>query len=184
LHSCLSVVIIGEVVKIETFLKGDTMKINFQTAQLSRPQRESLLAVLDVLQSENENEIEVTPVEFPLKFRVKLDDDIEMVVGWNPESDSYSGITAKTEPEPDPIPESKKDTVDLPKQKPEEGELIAALDNAGNVVAGPELVMSEVGKRVQALAWELSKICQPLDDFRRGEVWIQFTKNFIKEFME
>ena len=156
------------------------MKINFNTAQLSRPQRESLLAVLDVLQSENQNEIEITPVEFPLKFRVKLDDDIEMVVGWNPESDSYSGITAKTEPEPDPIPESKKDTVDLPKP---ESEINIDLDMAGKVIPG-ELTKSELGQRVQALAWELAKMVKPLNTYQRGEVWIQFTQTFIKEVIE
>jgi len=158
---------IGEVVKIETFLKGDTMKINFQTAQLSRPQRESLLAVLDVLQSENENEIEVTPIEFPIKFRVKLDDDIEMVVGWNPESDSYSGITAKTEPEPkpDPIPESQKDTVDLPEPT-------------------QQLAKSVVGQRVEALAMALVNLSKPLGTYQRSEIWMQFCNIYVKELMK
>jgi len=160
-------------VKIETFLKGDTMKINFQTAQLSRPQRESLLAVLDVLQSENENEIEVTPIEFPLKFRVKLDDNIEMVVGWNPESDSYSGITAKTEPEPKP--ESQKDTVDLPKPEstPEPEPTPAA-----------ELTKSVVGQRVEALARALVNLSKPLGSYQRCEIWSHFCEIYIKELIK
>jgi len=168
LHSCLCFVSIGEVVKIETFLKGDTMKINFNTAQLSRPQRENLLAVLDVLQSENQNEIEITPVEFPLKLKVKLDNEIEMLLGWDPESDSYSGITAKAEPEPepgpgpDPIPESKKDTVDLP--TPE-----------------PELDLSPVIVRAEALSRALVNLSKPLNTEQRIEVWIRFCVILSKE---
>jgi len=92
-------------VKILNFLKGGTMKIQFNEAQLSRPQRENLLAVLEILQCENQNEIEVTAFEFPTKLKVKLDDDIEMLLGWNAESESYSGISTKTEPEPEPEPE-------------------------------------------------------------------------------
>jgi len=142
------------------------MKIQFNEAQLSRPQQNSLIGILDVLQSENKNELVVTPVEFPLKLKVKLDDDVEMLLGWDVESESYSGITAKTEPEPepDPIPESQKDTVDLPEPK-------------------PELVKSEFGQRVQALAWELAKMVKPLDSYQRGEVWIRFTETFIKEVL-
>ena len=156
------------------------MKIQFNEAQLSRPQQQSLLSVLDVLQSENQNEIEVTPVEFPIKLKVKLDDDIEMLLGWDAETGTYAGLTT---PEPDPIPESKKDTVDLPKTEPE-GELIAALDNAGNVIAGPELPMSEIGQRVQALAQALINLTKPLSSYQRGEVWIQFCTIYVKGVME
>jgi len=145
------------------------MKIQFNEAQLSRPQRESLLAVLDVLQSENQNEIEVTPVEFPLKFRVKLDDDIEMIVGWNPESDSYAGLTT-----PDPIPESQKETADLPIQENFAGQ---------EPLPGPEpeLDLSPVIERAEALAHALVKLSKPLNIEQRIEVWIKFCVVLSKE---
>lgn len=161
--------------KILDFLIGDTMKINFNIAQLSRSQRKKLLSVLDVLQSENQNEIEVMPVEFPIKFKVKLDDEIEMLLGWDPETDGYTGLTTP-EPEPEPKPD--------PKQEPEKGELIAVLDNAGNVIAGPELVVSEIGQRVEALAQALIKLTKPLNTYQRGEVWIQFCTIYVKGIME
>lgn len=109
------------------FLKGGTMKIQFNEAQLSRPQQESLIKVLDVLQAKNENELEVTAVEFPKKLMVKLDDDIEMLFGWDADKKSYAGITEPESPnEPKAgaiksfeLPESQKDTVDLP--EPEHG---------------------------------------------------------------
>ena len=165
------------------------MKINFNTAQLSRPQRESLLAVLDVLQSENQNEIEVTPIEFPLKLKVKLDDDIEMLLGWDPETDGYAGLTTpetvangvlkraldrvaafREKPNPvEPEPESQKDTVDLPEPEPEPSR---------------ELVMSEVGKRVQALAQALVNLSKPLGTYQRGEIWMQFCNIYVKELMK
>jgi len=151
-------------VKIETFLKGDTMKINFNTAQLSRGQRESLLAVLDVLQSENQNDIEITPIEFPLKFRVKLDDDIEMVVGWDPESDSYSGITAKTEPDPtEPVPEPEPEPEPEPKPEPD---------------------LSPVVVRVHALARAFVNLIKPLNTNQRLELWVEFCKILFKELLE
>jgi len=149
------------------------MKIQFNEAQLSRPQRESLLSVLDVLQSENRNEIEVTPIEFPLKFRVKLDDNIEMVVGWNPESDSYAGLT-KPEPEPDPIPESEKDTVDLPGPDLTSAEEFIKSKNE-------ELVKSEIGQRVDALAAALVKLAMPFESDRRLEIWNAFCNTVLKE---
>lgn len=178
------------------------MKIQFNEAQLSRPQQESLIKVLDALQSENENELVVTPVEFPIKLLVMLDDNIGMVLGWDAEKKSYAGLTTpesepmptvliskpESEPEhgteilsdePDPIPESQKDTVDLPKPEPE---IRIDLDMAGKVIP-PELVMSEIGKRVQALAQALVKLSKPLDTDQRCEVWTQFTRTFIKELI-
>ena len=100
------------------------MIYRFNKAQLSREQRESLEIVLDVFQVENKNEIEVAVVEFPNKFKVKLD-DIEVIVVWDDEKKSYGGLS-------EPIPtaeqiieqakksklESEKDTVDIPAQKP------------------------------------------------------------------
>lgn len=110
------------------------MKIQFNTAQLSRPQLESLLKILDVLQAENKNEIEVTPVEFPLKLMVKLDDDIEMLLGWDAEKESYAGLTTP-EPKPEPKPESK------PEPKPE-----------------PHIAYVPTPKEVAVLAYDLMKI--------------------------
>ncbi|GAI66434.1 unnamed protein product, partial [marine sediment metagenome] len=79
----------GNVIKISDFLKGGTMNLQFNEAQLSRPQQQSLIEVLDVLQSQNKNELIVMPVEFPLKLKVKLDDDIEMLLGWDVDKQSY-----------------------------------------------------------------------------------------------
>ena len=160
------------------------MKINFNTAQLSRPQRENLLSVLDVLQSENQNEIEVTPIEFPIKLKVKLDDDIEMLLGWDPEMDSYAGLTTpesaangvlkraldriaafreKPNPvEPDPIPESK--TEPEPEPTPE-----------------PELDLSQVIVRAEALSRALVNLSKPLNTEQRIEVWIRFCVILSKE---
>ena len=140
------------------------MKIQFNEAQLSRPQQNSLIGILDVLQSENENELEVTAVDFPLKLKVKLDDDIEMLLGWDDEKKSYAGLTTP-EPEPDPILESQKDTVDLP--KPE-----------------PELDLSPVVERVEALARALVKLLKPFDVDRRLELWMKFCVVLFKELME
>lgn len=141
------------------------MKINFNTAQLSRPQWENLESVLDVLQSENQNEIEVTPVEFPIKLKVKLDDDIEMLLGWDAETETYAGLTTP-EPEPEPEPEIKID-----------------LDMAGKIIE-PELVKSEIEQRVEALAQALIKLSKPLNTYQRGEVWIQFCTIYVKELMK
>ena len=154
------------------------MKIQFQESQLSRPQRESLLSVLDVLQSENQNEIEVTPVEFPITLKVQLDNDVQMMLGWDPGSESYSGISKteprpepKPEPKPDPIPESQKDTADLPKPETEPEPT-------------QQLVMSEIGVRVQALAQALVNLAKPLNTYQRGEIWMQFCEIYVKELMK
>jgi len=167
-------------VKILTFLKGGTMKIQFNEAQLSRAQQKSLIEVLDVLQAENKNELVVTPVEFPLKLRVKLDDDIEMLLGWDAEKQGYAGLT-KPEPEPDldseqpgsqnltsnstgsQTPESQKDTVDLPE---------------------PELDLSPVVVRVHALGRAFVNLIKPLNTNQRLELWIEFCKILFKELLE
>jgi len=139
------------------------MNIQFNEAQLSRLQQKSLLSVLDVLQSENTNELIVTPVEFPLKLRVLLDDNIEMLLGWDAEKKAYAGLTTpEPEPEPVPIPESEKDTVDLP--APE-----------------PELDLSPVVVRVEALARALVNVSKPLNTEQRIEVWIRFCVILSKE---
>ena len=116
------------------------MKIQFNEAQLSRPQLKSLNEVLDVLQAENEIEIIVTPVEFPLKLRVLLDNDVEMLLGWDADKQSYAGLTTPERLEQDikdlaneTIPESEKDTVDLPKPETEMT-LICCLDMDGKVI--------------------------------------------------
>jgi len=176
------IVIGGDVVKILTFLKGDTMKFQFNPAQLSRPQQNALMDVLGVIQSENQNEIEITPVEFPLKLKVKLDDDVEMLLGWNPESDSYSGISMPKDWEPESpnkpkagaiksfeLPESQKDTVDLPKTEPK---------------TEPELDLSPVLERVQALARAFINLAEPFDSNVRTELWSEFCKVLFKEFLK
>jgi len=148
------------------------MKIQFNEAQLSRPQQNSLIKILDVLQSENENEIEVTPVEFPLKLKVKLDDDVEMLLGWDVEKQDYAGLTKLESPnkpkagaiKPFELPESQKDTVDLP--KPE-----------------PELDLSPVFERAEALARALINLTKPLNTDQRIEVWIKFCVVSLKELI-
>ena len=155
------------------------MKIQFNEAQLSRAQQKSLIEVLDVLQSENKNELVVTPVEFPLKLRVKLDDNIEMLLGWDAEKQGYAGLT-KPEPEQESDseqpgsqnltsnsagsqPESQKDTVDLPE---------------------PELDLSPVVVRVHALARAFVNLIKPLNTNQRLELWIEFCKILFKELLE
>ncbi len=130
------------------------MKIQFNEAQLSRPQQKSLIEILDVLQSENKNELVVTPVEFPIKLKVKLDDEIEMMLGWDAEKQSYAGLTkpetTEPEPKPDPIPE-------------------------------PELDLSPVIERSQAFACALAKLTKPLERDHRFIVWVDFLTTLLKE---
>ena len=87
------------------------MNFKFNTAHLSRPQQESLMAVLGVLRDKNKNELEVNPVEFPNKFVLKLDDGVRVLLGWDCEKNIYTGFAA-----PETVPESKRDTVDLPSE--------------------------------------------------------------------
>ncbi len=75
------------------------MIYQFNSAQLERVQRESLEKVLAVLQTENENELNVRVVEFPKKFSV-LGDKGPMILVWDDEKQSYGGLT---EPEPEPV---------------------------------------------------------------------------------
>ena len=139
------------------------MKIQFNEAQLSRAQQKSLIEVLDVLQAENENEVEVTVVEFPLKLMVKLDDDIGMMLGWNADKECYAGITEPDLTEPVPKPESQKDTVDLPEPEPD---------------------LSPVVVRVHALARTFSSLAKPLSSQQRFEMGIEFCRVLFKELLE
>lgn len=139
------------------------MKIQFNTAQLSRPQQKSLCDVLNVLQTENENEVEVTVVEFPLKFAVKLDDNVEMLLGWDVEKETYAGLTTPESTEQKP--ESQKNTVDLPEPEPE-----------------PDL--SPVVVRVHALARTFSSLAKPLSSQQRFEMGIEFCRVLFKELLE
>lgn len=144
------------------FLKGETMIFRFNKAQLSKVQRESLEKVLAVMQVENEIEIEVIAVEFPEKFKVKLDNDVEMLVVWDGEKKLYSGLT-EPQPEPESTPESQKDTVDIP---------------------APELDLSPVLERAGALATALVNLVKPLNTDQRCDVWIKFCTVSMKGFLE
>lgn len=128
------------------------MKIRFNEAQLSRPQQKSLIEVCRVLQVENENEIEVTVVEhhFPNNLMVNLDNEISMVLTWDAKAGNYFGMT-KPEPVQAPKPES------LTETKPE-----------------PELDLSPVVERVEALARALVNLSKPLSKEQRIEVWNKF----------
>lgn len=140
------------------------MDFQFNPAQLSRPQQQSLMDVLGVMQAENKNELEVTSVEFPNKLKVKLDDNIEMLLGWDVEKQSYAGLT-KPEPESESEtkPESQKDTVDLQEQ---------------------ELDLSPVVVRVHAIGRAFVNLIKPLNTNQRLELWIEFCKILFKELLE
>ena len=51
-------------------------------------QKKSLVWILDLIQSENKDEIEVTVVFFPQQFVVKVDSD-ELLLCWNFEDRAY-----------------------------------------------------------------------------------------------
>jgi len=158
-------------VKILDFLKGGTMKIQFNEAQLSRPQRESLIKVLDVLQVKNENELVVMPVEFPNKLLVMLDDNIGMLLGWDVDKQSYAGLT---------VPESP--------NKPKAGTIkpfeLPEPESLTETKLEPELDLSPVFERAEALARVLINLSKPLNTEQRIEVWVKFCLVLSKEFME
>lgn len=156
--------------KISDFLKGGTMILQFNPAQLSRPQQQSLIEVLGVIESENDQEIDVRVVEFPIKFMVKLDDDIEMLLDWNAEKQSYAGLAT-----PEPTEESQQE--------------LAGLEKAQENFAGqeslpgpePELDLSPVIERSQALARVLANLTKPLENDHRFIVWTDFLITLLKE---
>jgi len=82
------------------------MIIRFNEAQLSKEKRENLLCVLEVLQDGNEAEVDVAIIEFPKRFVVKLDNDVEMIIVWDDGKKSYGGLT---EPEQEPTPAAKEE---------------------------------------------------------------------------
>jgi len=57
------------------------MKFLFDLARLELFQRESLLKILDVIQSENVGEIVVRAVKLPYKFLVLADNTVELLWG-------------------------------------------------------------------------------------------------------
>lgn len=134
------------------------MKVQFNEAQLSRPQQQSLIKFLDVLQAQNENELVVTPVEFPNKLLVMLDDNIGMLIVWDTERQTYAALV-KPEPKPEP-----------------DGQFTPAQE--------PELDLSPIVERVEALARAFVKLAKPCDIDRRLELWIKFCIVVFKELME
>jgi len=81
----------------------------FNNAQLSREMRESLEGVLAKLQESNEAEIDISVIEFPKSFKVKLDEDVELIVRWDEGGSCYG-----TQSEPEPTSEHGTVEVDLP----------------------------------------------------------------------
>lgn len=77
------------------------MIIRFNIAQLERERCEALSSMLEELQQKNKAELDVSNVEFPKKFLVKLDGDVEMIISWDDEKKVYAGVV-KPEPEPEP----------------------------------------------------------------------------------
>ncbi|MBA7633999.1 hypothetical protein ES703_41570 [subsurface metagenome] len=144
---------------LKYILKGETMKIEFNPAQLSRPQNVSLVKVLDVLQAKNKNELVVTPVEFPIKLKVKLDDS-ETLLGWDAVKHSYIVLE-----NPESTPESKQ--IPTPKLEPES-----------------ELDLSPVFERAEALASALMNLTKPLNIEQRIEVWCKFCIVLSKEYLK
>jgi len=160
------------------------------------------------LQLENEDELEITPVEFPYKLKVKLDDDIEMLLGWDFDNASYAGLTtpevqeellAKPESpnkpktgaiKPFELPESEKETVDLPgpAEDEQESKPDVCLDMAGKVIPGSDRRGSEpdlapVLERADALANAFVKLAKPLNNDQRQEIWIRFNAILFKELL-
>ncbi|KKN29767.1 hypothetical protein LCGC14_0840650 [marine sediment metagenome] len=143
------------------------MKFIFNPAQLSRCQRNSLMEVLGVIQYDNSVELVVTPVEFPLKLKVKLDNAEEMLLGWDDGKQIYADLTKS-----EPIPESKKDKVDLPGPGPE---------SMTETKQEAELDLAPVVERAEALARALVKLSLPLSVEQRIDVWIKFCMVLAKE---
>lgn len=158
--------------KILTFLKGDTMDFQFNPAQLSRTQQNSLMDVLGVIQDDNVNELVVTPVEFPDKLKVKLDNDIEMLLGWDVDKQSYAGLI---KPEPD-----EQLGVGAMKIKgPDAGQKVESL-----IDEKLEPDLSPVVVRVHALARAFVNLIKPFNTNQRLELWIEFCKILFKELLE
>lgn len=180
------------------------MNIKFNKAQLSRTQKQSLFGILDVLQAENELEIVVDVVDFPEKLKVKLDDEVEMLLGWDVKEQSYAGLTTpeSTESKPklgsDLATELGIDNLQAEEQRQEnelEPEINIDLDMAGKVIEPelepkhgteilsdePELDLSPVVERAEALARALVKLSIPLNIEQRIEVWMKFCFVLSKE---
>ena len=163
------------------------MICKFNDAQLSRPQRESLRKVCDVLQLENENEIVVTPVEFPYKLKVKLDDDVMMILGWDFDNESYAGLT---EPEPEKPNEPKPGAI-KPFEIPEKKDTVDSHGTETVDLPGPESLMetklepeidlTPVFERADALAVAFFNLCKPLDSERRLKLRTHFVTRLIKD---
>jgi len=126
------------------------MIIRFNTGQLERERYDALARLLYELQQKNKSELDVSVVEFPKKFLVKLDDNVEMIIAWDGDKKMYSGLTEpQPEPEasPEPEPSAKEDeehgthvlsneTPSSPEPEPEPSSvLICCLDNDGNVIS-------------------------------------------------
>jgi len=94
------------------------MIFRFNTAQLEREMHDALAELLDVLQVENKAEIDISVVEFPKKFMVKLDEDVEMIIFWDAEKKKYSGLT-EPQLEPEPTSESAPEPVAKEEPKPD-----------------------------------------------------------------
>lgn len=97
------------------------MIFRFNTAQLGRNLETKLNSLLKKYQGATETEIDVIALDFPYKFSVQAGDDVSVVV-WDAESGDYKFVGVPVDSaETETIPESEKDTVDLPesKQKPQ-----------------------------------------------------------------
>ncbi len=147
---------------LKYILKGEPMKIKFNPAQLSRPQNVSLVEVLDVLQAKNKNELVVTPVEFPIKLKVKLD-DATILLEWDAEKGIYETMSFIGEPvpEPEPTPE--------PEPEPE-----------------PKMIgIESVIERSESIAYSVVKLAEPLSSIeQRKTLWIRVYAVVFEELIK
>lgn len=154
------------------------MNIQFNEAQLSRAQQKSLIEILDVLQSKNELELIVSPVEFPIKLKVMLDDNIEMLLGWDVDKQSYAGLTT---PEPE---KSGSQNLTSNSAGSQTLDLIPEPEPEPETKPEPELDLSPVVVRVHALGRAFVNLIKPLNTNQRLELWIEFCKILFKELLE
>jgi len=152
------------------------MIFRFNKGQLGRNLDARLNRLLSELQKGTNVEIEVWPLEFPEKFSVKIGNDVA-VIAWDAKDSEY-----KILPSPEPIPESQKDTVDLPQPEPEHLGVGAAMEAPGpGATPESERVKSEIGQRVDALAGARIRLAVPFDSEQRLEIWNAFCNIVLKE---
>ena len=155
------------------------MIFKFNQAQLGRGLNAKLNELLADVQKGCETEIVVIPLEFPEKFSIEVGDDI-VVVAWDVKDVEYKVLPS---PERGPKLESEQDDKfieDHPKP--------TALDEKEpepepkpQPTLEPELDLSPIVERVEALARALANQSKLLNTEQRLELWMKFCKVLSKE---